>query len=50
MKEVLIAILRFSGSLATMANVSNFTACISLNNQLCVSRSTFINFNSDEYN
>ena len=31
-KQVFIALLNFSGSLGSMANVSDFAACISLNN------------------
>ena len=31
-KQVFIALLSFSGSLGSMANVSNFATCISLNN------------------
>ena len=33
-----------------MANVPNFTTCTSLNNQLCITRPTLIDLNSDEYN
>ena len=32
-----------------MDNVSNFTACISLNNQQCIARTTLIDLNPDEY-
>ena len=32
-KQVFIELLSFSGSLPSMDNVSNFTTCISLNNQ-----------------
>ena len=45
-----IWLLSFSGSLTSMANVSSHTACISLNNQPCVARSTLIDLNPDEYN
>ena len=40
----------FSGSLASMVNVSKFTRCISLNYQLCMTRPILIDLNSDEYN
>ena len=32
-KQVFVALSSFSGSLPSIANVSNFTTCISLNNQ-----------------
>ena len=34
--------LSFSGSLASMVNVSSLTTCISLNNQLCMARPTLL--------
>ena len=43
-------LLRFSGSLATMANVSSFTTFLSLNNQPCMTWPTLIGLNPDEYN
>ena len=33
-----------------MNNVSNFTTCISLENQSCMTRTTLIDLNPDEYN
>ena len=41
-KQVLIALLNFTGSLAT--------SCIALHDQPCISRPTFINLNLDEHN
>ena len=35
-KQVFIALLSSSGSLTSMANVSNFRTCMSLNNQSCM--------------
>ena len=49
-KKVFNALLIFSGSLASMANVSNYTKCLSLNNQSCMTRPTLIDFNPDEHN
>ena len=40
----------FSRSLASVANVSNFTTCVSLNQQPCITRPTIINLNPDEHN
>ena len=40
----------FIGSLASMFNVPNNTKCISLNNQPCMAKPTFINLNPYEYN
>ena len=34
--------LSFSGSLASMVNVSSLTTCISLNNQPCMARPTLL--------
>ena len=42
-KKAFLALLSFSGSMASMANASNFSTCISLNNQLCMARHTLIN-------
>ena len=39
----------FSGSLATMVNVSNHKKSISFNDQLCMARPTLIDFNPAEY-
>ena len=41
-KKSFIALLSFSGLIASMANTSNFTACISFNNQPCMTRPTLI--------
>ena len=49
-KQVLFALLSFNESLASMANISNFTTYISLNIQLCMTRPTLIDLNPDEYN
>ena len=49
-KQVFIALLSFSGSLTSMAKISNFTRFISLNNQSCMTRPTFFYFNPDECN
>ena len=49
-KQVFIALLSFSGSLTSMAKISNVTRFISLNNQSCMNRPTFFDLNSDEYN
>ena len=49
-KQEFIALLSFSGSLTTIANISNFKTCISLNNQPLMTRLTLIDLNSDEYN
>ena len=44
-RQVFIALFGFSGLLASMANVSNFTACLSLNNQPCMARKYLHFFN-----
>ena len=49
-KQLFIALLSFSESLANMVNVSDFVTCISLNNQLCMSRPTPINFIPNQHN
>ena len=49
-RKVLIALWRFSGSLASMAHVSNFITCISLNNLPYMTRPTLTNLNINEYN
>ena len=49
-KKMVIELLSFGGTLASMPNVSKFTACIFLNNQPCMAGSTLIDFNLDEYN
>ena len=36
--------------MASEANVSNFSTCISLDNQPCMTRSFLIDLNNDEYN
>ena len=48
-KQVFMALLSFSGSLACMANVPNFTTFTSLNNQPCKTRPTLIDLNLDEF-
>ena len=45
-----IWILSFKGSLASMANASNFTTGTSLNNQSYIARPSLINLNPDEFN
>ena len=45
-----IGLLSFSRSLASMASVSNFRTCISLNNQPCMTRRALIDLSPDEYN
>ena len=35
--------------MASMANVSNFPTCISLNNQPCITICTLIDLNPNEY-
>ena len=47
MKKVFIWLLSFGG-LACIAEVSDDIKCISLNNQLCHVRPTFVNANSSE--
>ena len=47
-KQVLITLSSFGESFAKMANISNFTTCISLNNQPCITKTTLINLNPDE--
>ena len=37
-KKLFIGLLSFSGSLASMVNVSSLTICIYLNNQPCMDR------------
>ena len=49
-KKAFIALLNFSISIAGEANGSNFTLCLSLNNQPCMNRPTLIDLDSDEYN
>ena len=44
-----IALSSFSGQLASMAKVSNFTTCIFLNNQLCMTRATLTDLHFQEY-
>ena len=48
-KQISIALLNFSGSLASMTNASNFTTYISSNNQPCMTRPTLINLNLNEF-
>ena len=49
-KKVFFTLLSFSGLIVSMANDSSLTACISLNNQPCITRSTLVDLNSYEYN
>ena len=52
-KQVFIALLSSSGSLTSMANVSNFRTSMSLNNQSCMTApcmTTLIDLNPEEYN
>ena len=44
-KQVFIVLINFSRSLACIVNASDCTKCISLNNQACMTRSTFIGLN-----
>ena len=46
-KQEFIALLSFSGSLASIASVSNFKTCISLNIQPWVTGPTLIELNTD---
>ena len=48
-KKVFVALLSFSRSLGRMVDVSNFTTCISLNIQICMTRLTLIYLNSCEF-
>ena len=49
-KQVVIALLSFSGLLASLINLSNNAKCTYLNNQPCMTRSSLIYLNRDEYN
>ena len=49
-KQVYITLLSFSRSLASMANVANFSTCMSLIDQPCMTRPSPIDLNLDEYN
>ena len=49
-KQEFIALLSSIGSLPSMANVFNFTPCIYLNNQPCMTTTILIDLNLDEYN
>ena len=49
-KQSLIALLSFIGSISSLANGSYFAACTSLNNQPCMTRPILINLNPDKYN
>ena len=48
-RQVFIASLSFSGSLASIANAPDHIKCISLNNQQCLTQPTPINLNPNEY-
>ena len=49
-KQVFMSLLSFSGTFASMANVSNITTVMSLNNHQYVTRRTLIDLNPGEYN
>lgn len=49
-KNVYCILLRFIGSLASMAKFSSFTSYISLSNQPCTTRPTHFDLNTDYYN
>ena len=49
-KNMFNGLLSFSGSLASMTNVSIFTKCTFVNNQPCMTRPALIDLNLDEYN
>ena len=49
-KQIFIALLTFSGSLASTVYVSNHTKCISLYNQPCMTGLTIIDLNPDKCN
>ena len=44
-KQVFIVLLSFSSSLARAANVSDQTKCVSLNDEPCIIRPSFIDLN-----
>ena len=46
--KLFIELLNFSGSVASMAHLFNFTTFVSLNNQPCMNRPTLIGLNGDE--
>ena len=39
----------FIGSLTSVVNASNYTKCVSLNNQQCMTQPTLINLHPSEY-
>ena len=45
-----IELLSFNRSLVNIANVFNFTTCISLNNQPCITQPTLLGLNPGKYN
>ena len=49
-KQVFIALLRWSGSLSSMINASCHTNCICSNNQPCTTRPTLMDLNAHEFN
>ena len=49
-KQVFTVLLSFSGSLATMVNLSYHTKWISVSNQPCLASRSFIDLNPDEWN
>ena len=48
-KKAFIALLGFSGSLASMASVSDHTKCIPLNSQSCMNQPTLTGLNPTIY-
>ena len=48
-KQVFTGLLRFSKSITTMANASDYAKCTSLYNQPCRTQPTLINLHLHEY-
>ena len=48
-KQVFTGLLRFSKSVTSMANASDYAKCASLCNQPCRTQPTLINLHSHEY-
>ena len=48
-KQVLIALLSFSGLLASIVNTPEHTKCLSLKNQQCMTQRTLVNLHPNEY-
>ena len=49
-KQVLITLSSFSGSLVSMADLFSFTTCVFLNNPPCITKPTLTDISSGEYN